>query len=537
MTNPARRYLPLIGIVCLSAFMPAHDAEATTFFCAAGDVPCLIQSINEANTNGQPKNTIRLAAGTYTLLDVDNSTNGPNGLPSITSALTIGVIGTGTARLERASGAPVFRLLHVASIGRLILRGVTIRNGAAPLVATGGAGLFNAGGVVTMRDSVVSNNHGGSGAGLLNNGGIVTIAGSTFANNFGDSGAGLLNLGGTVIIADSDFEQNDALDGGGLSNWSGYLRISGSRIAQNQSHFFGGGLSVGGGFVSVGQTTFRGNSADPAGALWVNPEATVVVTNSSFVENAAVGPGGPAAIGNLGSLWVRNTTFADNAGNPFGGGAISNAGQLTLVNSTIVGTSPSSTFIPSSTLSTAPPTAITVLKNTIIVHDPAEPLIRDCSGPVTSRGNNLIGDLTGCTVMFQPGDRTGDAGLGAFTDDGTPGNGHFPLLKDSQAVDAGNDAFCPRRDQIGQLRRGPCDIGAIEFRVKKFGHHRWNDDDHGEGEGSSSGDLLEEGLDQPDGTTQTSVIWSARALSAPRTSFVPAPTRSAVPARDRAFAP
>jgi hypothetical protein len=39
---------------------------------------------------------------------------------------------------------------------------------------------------------------------------------------------------------------------------------------------------------------------------------------------------------------------------------------------------------------------------------------------------------------------TGDAGLGPFTDDGTPGNGHFPLLKDSQAVDAGNDAFCPR---------------------------------------------------------------------------------------------
>ena len=72
MTNRARRYPPLIGIVFLAAFMPAHDAAARTFLCTAGDVSCLIQSINDANTNGHPRNTIRLAAGTYTLLDVDN---------------------------------------------------------------------------------------------------------------------------------------------------------------------------------------------------------------------------------------------------------------------------------------------------------------------------------------------------------------------------------------------------------------------------------------------------------------------------------
>ena len=37
----------------------------------------------------------------------------------------------------------------------------------------------------------------------------------------------------------------------------------------------------------------------------------------------------------------------------------------------------------------------------------------------------------------------------------------------SPAVDAGDDAVCPRTDQIGGKRKGPCDIGAIEFRGKK----------------------------------------------------------------------
>src|SRR5919108_621659 len=72
----------------------------------------------------------------------------------------------------------------------------------------------------------------------------------------------------------------------------------------------------------------------------------------------------------------------------------------------------------------------------------------------------------GCSISTErlSGYRPGDPGLGAFTDDGTPGHGHFPLLPTSQAIDAGNDAVCPDTDQLGQPRVGPCDIGAIEFQ-------------------------------------------------------------------------
>jgi hypothetical protein len=84
-----------------------------------------------------------------------------------------------------------------------------------------------------------------------------------------------------------------------------------------------------------------------------------------------------------------------------------------------------------------------------------------------SLDHNLIGDPTGCAVVLGPNDLTGDPGIGEFTDDGTPGNGHFPLLSDSQARDRGNPAACPPTDQLGLPRSGICDIGSIEFQARR----------------------------------------------------------------------
>jgi hypothetical protein len=132
-----------------------------------------------------------------------------------------------------------------------------------------------------------------------------------------------------------------------------------------------------------------------------------------------------------------------------------------------------------------------LLQNTIIARNDAPtfapsppPFVpADCSGPVTSLGNNLIGDPSGggfppyqCNITLQPTDLTGDPRLGTFTNNGTPGNGHFPLLSSSQAIDAGNNAVCFRRDQLGRRRIGPCDIGAISFRGKDDGRHEEEDD-------------------------------------------------------------
>jgi len=45
-------------------------------------------------------------------------------------------------------------------------------------------------------------------------------------------------------------------------------------------------------------------------------------------------------------------------------------------------------------------------------------------------------------------------------------------------LDAGSDAVCPRTDQLGRLRIGPCDIGAIAFRHRDDRQHDEEEDHH-----------------------------------------------------------
>jgi len=108
--------------------------QAKTFHCGADDVQCLIDAINAANANGK-KNTIRLAAGTYTLPGVDNEdlTTGATGLPVVTSPLTITGAGAESTIIERALGftLPFFHLMHVATAGSLTLKELTLRGGIA----------------------------------------------------------------------------------------------------------------------------------------------------------------------------------------------------------------------------------------------------------------------------------------------------------------------------------------------------------------------------------------------------------------------
>jgi hypothetical protein len=95
----------------------------------------------------------------------------------------------------------------------------------------------------------------------------------------------------------------------------------------------------------------------------------------------------------------------------------------------------------------------------------------DCGGPIVSYGYNLVGDPNGCGIVLIPTDLTGEPGLAGFTDNGIPGNGRFPLLASSQAIDSGSDDDCQPTDQLGNPRVDGdgdgeinCDIGAIEFQ-------------------------------------------------------------------------
>ena len=91
----------------------------------------------------------------------------------------------------------------------------------------------------------------------------------------------------------------------------------------------------------------------------------------------------------------------------------------------------------------------------------------DCSGTITSLGNNLVGDPSGCDINLQPSDLTGDPGLGSLVgagEDDLPGRAYYPVLAGSPVIDRGNPNACLQTDQLGNLRVGICDIGAVEFR-------------------------------------------------------------------------
>jgi len=199
-----------------------------------------------------------------------------------------------------------------------------------------------------------------------------------------------------------------------------------STIAHNGVDFAGGGISNGG---------------------------SLTILNSTIANNQTGSIGFAGGIFNGGSLTILNSTIAANrsfgsAGGIFGTGSLTNC---TIADNFGIGGGLNGSF---------------VLLNTILARNrgPGGGGGPDCLGTVISLGTNLIGDPTNCTITLQPTDLTGDPGLGAFTDNGRPGNGHIPLLKTSQARDAGIKAACPRTDQLGRLRLGACDIGAIEFR-------------------------------------------------------------------------
>src|SRR5438128_2374981 len=146
----------LVGMVAV--FARISTAQAATFNVGCGvnnavNVQTLINAIKAANDeiNNPGADTISLAAGCiYTLTAADN---GSNGLPVVTSTITID--GNG-ATITRDSGAPSFRIFDVAAVGGdLSLDSLTASNG--DLFSGNGGGILNEG-TLTLTASTLSGN-------------------------------------------------------------------------------------------------------------------------------------------------------------------------------------------------------------------------------------------------------------------------------------------------------------------------------------------------------------------------------------------
>ena len=113
------------------------------------------------------------------------------------------------------------------------LERVRIQNGFRGVV-------IGSSGVLTMRDSTVTDNSGGFGAGIFNLGGTLALTRCTIERNTapavnGFDGGGLYNFGGATTLTGCLVQGNSARNGGGIFNTSrgAIVTLSGTRVTDN----------------------------------------------------------------------------------------------------------------------------------------------------------------------------------------------------------------------------------------------------------------------------------------------------------------
>jgi hypothetical protein len=278
---------------------------------------------------------------------------------------------------------------------------------------------------VSVEYFVLQNGYSTSTASGISNYGNLSLYNSIVQDNFGtdSTGAGIANYGSLTVI-NSTIQRNF---GQGIYNWQNAtgLSINGSTISENTN---GVGIWIYGQSASIVNSTISNN---------VNPGYSS--------DGGGIFFGGEA--GDV--LTLRNVTISGNTTANNGGGIASNGQNGEQV----------------------------VMANSIISGNLAT-YGHDCSGPITSQGNNIIADSRDCALNDAPGDQLDvNPLLAGLSYNGGPTATHR-LLAGSPAIDGGNPAGCPDAagnvltiDQRGFTRpldgNGDgipvCDVGAYEY--------------------------------------------------------------------------
>ena len=210
----------------------------------------------------------------------------------------------------------------------------------------------NAGGVMTIRDSVFSENSATTWGGAIFNSGTLTLGdGVSFTGNSAYAGGAVWNDGKMEIAAGTKFVGNNSKhSAGALYNSStGTLGDLIGIVFENNTAVFGGAINnsktstgIKGGTINlISKSHFIGNSAGKSQGGAIRNQGTIsTITDSVFDSNVA-GNGGAINNGTLGSVvegiyktkFINNTAIA--AGGNHQGGAITNAGHIGIIDETV----------------------------------------------------------------------------------------------------------------------------------------------------------------------------------------------------------
>lgn len=483
-------------------------------------IEAMINANNDAATHadcpaGSGPDTIELSPGTYTLLAMDNTLNGDNGLPAVASAITVN--GHGATIARNRARTPQFRIFYVAAEGNLTLNNLTVLGGSASENTSGG-GIRNQGGMLTLNNCTIRDNttsqFPGRGAGIYNLQGTVIATDTTISNNVAvTGGGGIWNSNGSVVLNNCTIRENTARAadafyaiGGGLFNSAGVsttiMTLNHTVVISNTADgpdSGGGGIgnsSISGttGILTLNDSTVAGNQAAYGAGLWItissgpDPDTQAFVNRTTISGNTANGQGSGYSDGGgieiaAAAMVIANSTISGNAaaGSETGtGGGISiysDVGypfsSLTLINSTVADNSGSTEGGGIGNMVGAGANATSTFVNTIVADNTA-PMGANCwtgGGTLNSLGNN-IEDSDTCNFGQSTDHPNTNPLLGTLANNGGPTATHS-LLLGSPAIGAGGNSTCAAAPVNGLDQRGisrpqgaHCDIGAYEDTVQ-----------------------------------------------------------------------
>ena len=266
----------------------------------------------------------------------------------ITDDLTLTGAGAASTIID---GGALDRVVHTDPAGTgvaVTIDGVTIQNGSSIVIAfvlSDGGGIRN----------------GSSNTAIANAGGTLTITNSVVQNNVTERAGGGVANAGTLVVVDTTVNGNTSgSNGGGLfQDDTGTTSLTRCTVSGNQA-------SQGGGFFTGAFST----SADP----------TVTIVDTTISGNMAPNTGG--IFYNRGTFTVRNTTISGNTDE----GVHAGDTEGTLRNCTVAGNGSYGIDGPLE------------LGNTIVAGNNGGASGFDCNGTITSDGHNLIQTTNNCVI-------------------------------------------------------------------------------------------------------------------------------------------
>lgn len=210
----------------------------------------------------------------------------------------------------------------------------------------------NAGGVMTIRDSLFSENTAATWGGAIFNSGTLTLGdGVSFTGNSAKFGGAVWNDGKMEIAPGTKFVGNNSKSAAGAlyNSSTGTLDNLIGVVFENNTAAMGGAINnaktsadaKGGAIDLISKSHFIGNSGGKSQGGAIRNQGTIsTITDSVFDSNIA-GNGGAINNGTWGSLvkGIYKTTFINNTavatGGNHQGGAITNAGHIGIIDETV----------------------------------------------------------------------------------------------------------------------------------------------------------------------------------------------------------